>query len=629
MTRRIDKPDTPADKRLREVLTGAAPRSFVMVAGAGSGKTTSLVKALDFIRTREGESLRHKKQRIACITYTEVAKDEIWGDVGHDTLFHVSTIHSFLWNVVKPFQRDIAAWVEQRIELKISELADAAAKFTKRTQQRTREKNAEEISRYCEQRDVIRRVPSFRYLTGSDYPNGILGHSDILTMGPEFLGNKSLLQRLFANRYPYVFVDESQDTEPAVIDALMAVSRAHPNSFTLGFFGDPMQKIYMVGLGEIPLGEGWARIEKPENFRCPTSVLTLINNIRKDGDALLQTRGRHVCESGVEKPFKGKARLIIMPADERRAARLKALRCELAKEDSDDGWLHNNTETTGTKVLVIAHRMAALHLDFSNLYDAFNTRASENLKEGFRDGSHWSVRPILTSVLPAIEARHRGDEAEVMRLLRSSSPRLAPNYVQTHAIAEILSGLDTNLRQLQKLLEPGSGASVRELISLIHTHGLFALDERMIALLGKAGETEEPSEGEGDSANLLTFFRCPAEELHGYRSYIDNESPFDTQQGIKGAEFPKVIVVLDDAEGRHNQFSYDKFLGLKALSDTDRKRIDAGEESTLDRTRRLFYVCCSRATESLAVVLYAQDPASAYVELSKAGVFDPEHIRIA
>lgn len=46
MTSRIGQPDTQADVELRACLDQRPQTSFVMVAGAGSGKTTSLVKGL-------------------------------------------------------------------------------------------------------------------------------------------------------------------------------------------------------------------------------------------------------------------------------------------------------------------------------------------------------------------------------------------------------------------------------------------------------------------------------------------------------------------------------------------------------------------------------------------------------
>lgn len=53
---------------------------------------------------------------------------------------------------------------------------------------------------------------------------------------------------------------------------------------------------------------------------------------------------------------------------------------------------------------------------------------------------------------------------------------------------------------------------------------------------------------------------------------------------------------MDDDEGRnYSLYYYDKLFGLKHPSKKDAERVGAGEESIVDRTRRLFYVCCSRA----------------------------------
>ena len=115
MTRRAGQPDTNADIELRGHLDRQPASCFVMVAGAGSGKTTSLVKALAHLSRTRAPDLRRRGQRVACITYTEVAVGEILSDVGDDALFHVSTIHSFLWTVVHSFQRDLRQWVGTRI----------------------------------------------------------------------------------------------------------------------------------------------------------------------------------------------------------------------------------------------------------------------------------------------------------------------------------------------------------------------------------------------------------------------------------------------------------------------------------------------------------------------------------
>jgi len=139
-------------------------------------------------------------------------------------------------------------------------------------------------------------------------------------------------------------------------------------------------------------------------------------------------------------------------------------------------------------------------------------------------------------------------------------------------------------------------------------------------------DEREDDDSEKEIASMGAFFACPATQLLPYQTYISERSPFWTQQGIKGAEFERVLVVLDDAESTHFQFSYEKYLGLKDLSDTDRAHIEAGEETTIDRTRRLFYVSCTRALKDLAVVLFTADPGHAEEHVRRLGLFEPDSI---
>ena len=46
-------------------------QSFRVQAGAGSGKTYSLNKVIDWIQDNYWHSLNLKKQKVACITYTK------------------------------------------------------------------------------------------------------------------------------------------------------------------------------------------------------------------------------------------------------------------------------------------------------------------------------------------------------------------------------------------------------------------------------------------------------------------------------------------------------------------------------------------------------------------------------
>lgn len=623
MTSRIDQPNTDSDTALHERLAGNGIRHFVMVAGAGSGKTTSLIKALEEIKSTQGPALRRNGQQVACITFTEVAVEEIRGDVGNDELFHVSTIHSFLWAVIKPFQSNLREWVGKRLHKKIAD--EQARMENPRTRKDTKTRAAENIERYNRQLTKISSVKSFRYGTGSDYANGILGHSDILKIGPEFIAEHRLMQTVLTRRFPVIFVDESQDTHPAFVNALCQVARAVPQGFCLGFFGDPVQKIYLQGVGPIPPEEGWQTFEKPENFRCPQAVLRVINRIRAEDDQLEQTHGRHVVENGEAVPVEGSARVLILPADDRRQGRLEEARHWLADQDDDEGWLVEEDEEA-LRLLVLVHRMAAKRLGFPKLYSALNDKASEELKSGLIDGTAWVVRPFLSYILPVVLARHEGQEFEVMRLLRKHCPRLQPDELAGVDAAGLLNGLQRQLGELIAMLEPDSGARVGDVVRFMRDNNLMALDERYIDLIDLYAAISEPVTDPATDNAALRFMQCDASELWGYRTYIEKMSPFATQQGIKGAEFDKVIVVVDDQEGRTNIFSYGKYFGATELSKADQTNIAEGIDSVIDRTRRLFYVCCSRALSDLAVIIFADNTEKMRNAMVNKGFFDTEAI---
>jgi len=87
-----------------------------------------------------------------------------------------------------------------------------------------------------------------------------------------------------------------------------------------------------------------------------------------------------------------------------------------------------------------------------------------------------------------------------------------------------------------------------------------------------------------------------------------------------------VMVVISDEEARGFLFSYDKLMGIKAKSKTDLDNEAAGNDTSIARTRRLFYVTCSRAEESLAIVYYSENPEAARGALIESGWFGEEEI---
>ncbi|MCY8203418.1 MULTISPECIES: UvrD-helicase domain-containing protein [Bacillus] len=93
------------EKYRREIIEQPIENSIVVHAGPGSGKTTLLIQRLKYII----ENRKKSYSGIACITYTNAAKDEIISRLQKEQIvppkeFFIGTIHSFLYeNVIKPY----------------------------------------------------------------------------------------------------------------------------------------------------------------------------------------------------------------------------------------------------------------------------------------------------------------------------------------------------------------------------------------------------------------------------------------------------------------------------------------------------------------------------------------------
>lgn len=159
---------------------------------------------------------------------------------------------------------------------------------------------------------------------------------------------------------------------------------------------------------------------------------------------------------------------------------------------------------------------------------------------------------------------------------------------------------------------------------------LFKVDDFKTGLLDgrqspNVAETEsQKAEGADDAddlsereAALAAFLEAPFSQVEPYAQYVSDKAPFGTHQGVKGLQFERVMVLMADDEARGFMFGYEKLLGAKAPSQTDRDHVEAGRETSIDRTRRLLYVTCSRAQKSLALVAYSDSPEAVQAYLIK------------
>lgn len=622
LTSNIDL-DDPVDEEISSYLNPKEPKSFFLFAGAGSGKTRSLVKALNFIRSNHGRELALHGHRVGVITYTNAACDEINRRIDFHPLFYVATIHSFAWELIKGFHHDIREWLRENLKAEIQQLYEEENKGRAGTKASiTRLAKIESKGRRLERLDTFQ---SFAYSpNGENSEANALNHTEVIAICAAFLSYKPLMRWILVGRFPFLLIDESQDTNRHLIDALFIVEKEQSERFSLGLIGDLMQRIYQDGKEHIAdeLPESWGKPSKKLNHRCPKRVVQLINKIREAVDT-------HTQEPRSD-AIVGHVKLFIRSttaAD--RMATEDAVRAQMATSSGDEAW----NDRDQCKILTLEHHMSAKRLGFENVFNPLY--AIDSWRTGLLDGSLPPLRFFIQSVLPLVEAAKAGDRFAVSRLVRQSSPLLTPSALEGASDPSVLlrqaqNGVDALIAHWDKD-EP----TCADVLRCIAEHRLYELPESLQSAYAVL-KTPADSSAEDEKADplsermaaVLSLLKAPFSEIDIYRKYVVGLASFDTHQGVKGLEFQRVMVILDDAEARGFMFGYGKLLGDKELSANDQKNISEGRDSSIDRTRRLLYVTCSRAERSLAIVVYAENPKAVKMHMLRHGWFTEDEVDI-
>jgi DNA helicase-2/ATP-dependent DNA helicase PcrA len=613
--------DDHVESELAEFLNLENPKSFFLFAGAGSGKTRSLVNALKHIAGQYRDTLRLRGRQVAVITYTNAACDEITRRTEYDPLFLVSTIHSFAWLQIQGFNSDIREWLRTNLQREIAEIGEEEQKGRAGTKaSAARLAQIESKQRRLARLDEIK---SFTYNPSSDNrERNALNHSEVIKIFSTFLLTKPLMQRMFVEKFPFLLVDESQDTSKALIDALLAVQQNHEDRFCLGLIGDTMQRIYPDGKERIEaaIPPSWATPEKKLNHRSPHRVVCLINQIRDGADHHKQ-EPRDDCDEGW-------VRLFVFPVEVGdKPAREDGVRDYMAALTGDGDW----ADAAKCKILTLEHHMAARRMGFQDLFEAL--ASVEDFRTSFLDGSFAPTRFFTHSVLPLVNAQQKGDKFAATKLVRENSPLLSKDSLKgsekpIDQLRSAQAAIDS-LMALWAEREP----TCAEILANVTTTNLFAIPDSLKAALAarEAEPAQSPEDEQEDPVSknigaLIAFLDCPFSVIKPYAAYVAREASFDTHQGVKGLEFDRVMVLMDDGDARGFLFGYDKLLGAKAPSTADLKNVQDGKETSLDRTRRLFYVTCSRAKSSLALVAYSPDPAAVRAHVIANGWFDEDEV---
>ena len=604
--------------------------NFLLSGGAGSGKTYSLVQVIKQVIEDNPTS------KIACMTYTNAAVKEIEERVNHKNL-NVSTIHDFLWDNIKHFQK----------ELKIAIITLSNDENVNKIKIDGLNKMSDD---YFDNKEEPVEIQYKEYLKLKD---GIISHDELLVVADYMFGKYSKLCDILKDRYKFIFIDEYQDTHKEVVRILLEHLSKSKKHTTIGFFGDAMQSIYDDGIGNINEYKGEEKgkvkeVKKSQNRRSPQKVITLANRLRTDG--IVQIPSNDISAPNIIDGKVKEGEIIFIYSINEDISRVEQFLTEKYNWDFSD--------TKRTKELNLTHNLIADKAGFRTLMDIYDKdpimglkkdilqKIKDNKKQGkpeipIDDSDTFDVvvdkfqlknrqrqlkKDILLSEPHNIELYNQLKNkpfSEVRRMYfdkdqliddkkqdeddenKKGSKRdnlikhlfkiqtnislyinkqyneflRVTDYKQIHTIKE-----KRELKQnIESLIEVGD-KTIEDVINDAHRKGICLIDEKLEKFL----QEEEYIYNQVKNVKYAEFQKLYV--------YLEGQTPFSTQHKTKGAEFDNVLVILDN--GKWNDYNFEYLFTNR----TDK-------QSVLERTQKIFYVCCTRAKENLAVFYHNPMPA--------------------
>ena len=588
--------DFQVDETLEKCILSTPRKSFFLFAGAGSGKTYSLVLLLKKIHNSIGKDLLLQGKNVAVITFTNAATDEIINRLDYSPIFHISTIHSFVWDVIKYYQADIKRlycfYIEEDLKALEKKLEETENKTTK---------------------TYLSNVEKFVYNpNGSNPEYNALKHAEVIKISAQMILENKMLQRIIAQRYPILLIDESQDTKKELIDTFFEIQRNFADIFTLGLLGDQKQRIYADGKENIEdsIPVGWEKPVKRMNYRCAKRIIQLANNIGKDIDIHAEQRPREDANDGLIRLF------VIQQREGLNKDEIEQNVMRIMSEQTQDAkWTTIGTEV---KVLTLEHMMAARRLGFSRFFAPLYKVSKYQMT--FLQGSVSEIEFFTKEVLPIAESI-KEDGRVALEILKKYSPLLSGQ--NTEKPYELYLKCREEAIKVANLVN--ENGTIRVVVDeIIKSQLLTVPDVVRQAYMLSPSDIEDTVEEELRA--WVEVMDLPINMVRSYDDYVNHRSQFDTHQGVKGLEFDRVMVIIDDSEIKGFLFSYDKLFGVKDLSNVDLKNKENGKETSIERTQRLFYVTCTRAKNSLAVVMYTNNPERVKTETIRKGWFEENEI---
>lgn len=620
--------------------------SFCFDAGAGAGKTYALKKSIEYVLKKEGKNLKLRNQKILCITYTNAAKDEIISRLGKNSTVIVSTIHEFLWEFILKQQELLTLEHKEkvreeinRIESKINEnslfclveltefrnivsdeeflyifykyYSNPAAEFRKVIIKYNIyfKKYLKNISIFKEFVKDINKKRKFDItlkeieegkskkiiynpLQNKDkLENYVISHDTLLVYCKNIITNQKMLKRLFSDRYPYVLIDEYQDTDAnvvSIIDSIREFSNSKKN-FVVGFFGDVLQNIYKSGVGSLPKKEDYKIIKKNFNRRSSTQIVELIEKIRNDdfGQKSIYTEFNsgsynfYVCYN----------------------------------EFDLQSFLKDNELNFNTACLLMTNNEISIARGFDLLlknlreFPRFKGMNYENISNEFLQKNKRYIGWFLRDILTFMDFIKKIDEnsATIIDMLQFTTiPKSTLTFGEMKKFITKIREINFSsltfydcIREIANIKGKISGESILNKIFSIDSIGediLFNIKNNAYDYFYFSQDLEDDSLKNFN--DLDSFFKLKVSQFINWYNYIvdnyKNENiNYYTLHGSKGLEFENVVVIIRDVFAKRK--NYCRYFFENYNSNTC-------EDQHYNEVRNLLYVAFSRAKINLHVI---------------------------
>jgi DNA helicase len=589
--------------------------NFILEGGAGSGKTYSLISLINTLIEERPDI------RIVCITYTNNAVAQILSRIENENLW-VSTIHEFIWALIRKYQNEIK-------DILVELINDDNEKNFKKPKDFSEDLISKE---YFE--NLYVDYDEYYYVTPNDENRVKISHDHILIVAEKMFEKYKKIADILKDIADCIFVDEYQDTSPLVADILLKHLEQSDKKNAIGFFGDSMQSIYDDGVGNLNQ-YNLTKIVKTQNRRNPRVVIEVANKFRDDD--IEQIPSEDTNAPNMENGTIREGSIKFLYGNEADA---------FIKEKSIfESW--NFSDGKQTKELRLTHKFNAEMAGFKDLYTLYNadliTTLISKIKEKIDKenlGSGKTLRELALKVKPKYNKLELLDQINGNEIYRSiysvledmlweeayGKCRVIKDSLMSYRLNGMSGRYESNsyrdkiLRRLdilEEIIELYEANKINDFLritkfSICNSNDKICLKQAIDYLVNEDNKTIEEVLEFAKEKGLLKedelfndyisnegFYlweRIRKITFNQYRKsvlYLKEFSPICTQHSVKGSEYDNVLLIL---ESDWNSYDFKTLFGKGSPN-----------SNVQLRTKKLFYVCITRAKKNLIIYMPTND----------------------